>query len=163
MHYIIDGHNLIGQCRTIRLADPDDEARLAELLHRWLLRRPRTTLTVVFDRGVYGHPQSLSRTDLQVIFEHSPRDADTRILHLIAGAADPRRVAVVTADRRVADAARARGLKVVASAAFAAELEAPPTAHARGRAARNRPEPKLSRTEVDQWLRLFGADDEAPR
>lgn len=160
MHYIIDGHNLIGQSRTIRLSDPEDEARLTDLLHRWLLRRTRTQITVVFDRGVYGHPQTLARTDLNVIFEHSPRDADTRILHLIAKAGSPAAVAVVTSDRRVGDAARQRGIRVIASASFAAELESP-SPPARGRAHKRRPEPKLARSEVEQWLRLFGADEAA--
>lgn len=162
MHYIIDGHNLIGRCRTIRLGDPDDEAQLVDYLHRWLLRHPQHSITVVFDGGVYGHPQPLDRPGLRAVFAHSPQDADTRLVTLIKRLEEPQRYRVVSADRAIMTAARERRLEVIDSSQFAAQIERSTTTSRPGKARRPRLEPKVSRAEVDQWLREFGiGPDEA--
>jgi uncharacterized protein len=159
MNYLIDGHNLIGQCRTIRLDDPDDEARLVDALHRWVLRHPRHTVTVIFDGGVYGHPQQVSRPGVQAVFAHSPRDADDRLLHQLKRISDPKRYRLVTSDQRIATAARDRGVEVIRSEAFASEIERPSAARHRRPPPRSRPEPKQPRDEVEAWLREFGVDE----
>lgn len=159
MQYLIDGHNLIGQLRTVNLADPDDEAKLVALLHRWVLRHNRHRVTVVFDGGVYGHPHALDRPSVRTVFAHSPQDADARLLALVRAHADPRHVRVVTADRALALAVRAAQVDVIDARTFAAELEQPtPVARSR-RSRRQQIEPKLSTAEVDQWLHEFGVDD----
>jgi predicted RNA-binding protein with PIN domain len=160
MHYIIDGHNLIGRCRTIRLADPDDEAQLVHLLHRWVLRNQRHRITVVFDGGVYGHPQALEPPGVQAIFAYSPQDADSRLIRLIGQVAEPGRYRVVTSDRSVATAAQTRGIEIVSAEQFATQLEQL-AGQARTQPRRARPEPKLPKAEVDNWLKEFGVDDEA--
>ncbi len=160
MHYIIDGHNLIGQCRTIRLSDADDEAQLIQYLHRWVLRNQRHRITVVFDGGVYGHPQALDRPGVRPIFAHSPQDADTRLIRLIDQVTEPRQYRVVTSDRSVAQVAQARQIEVIGADRFATQLEQP-TGPARQRSPRrSKPEPKLSKAEVDDWLKEFGVDSE---
>lgn len=156
MHYLIDGHNLIGRCRTIRLGDPDDEAQLIDHLHRWLLRHPQHSITVVFDGGVYGHPQTLDRDRLRAVFAHSPQDADTRLINLIERIHEPRRYRLVSADRAVISAARTQRLEVIDAAAFAAQIEQPPHLARRSQRQRARVEPRVSSAEVDQWLREFG-------
>ena len=157
MHYIVDGHNLIGHSRTIRLTDPDDEAQLTDALHRWVLRNKRARITVVFDGGVYGHPLRLDRPNVRTVFARSPQDADTRLIALIQAIAEPQAFRIVTSDRMVAAVAKAHGLQVIDSAQFAAELEQP--SKTRHNAARKqRTEPKLPRTEVEAWLRLFGEE-----
>lgn len=167
MHYLIDGHNLIGRCRTIRLGDPDDEAQVIDLLHRWVLRRSRHHVTVVFDGGVYGHPVKLDRAGIRAVFAHSPHDADARLVTLISRLADPQHHRVVTSDRAIASVAAARSIAVIDSATFAAEIEQPhgrPHQGSRQRSKRlsQRPEPKVAKADVDQWLREFGVapDDE---
>ncbi len=157
MHYIVDGHNLIGHSRTIRLTDPDDEAQLTDALHRWVLRNTRARITVVFDGGVYGHPLRLDRPSVRTVFARSPQDADTRLIALIQAIADPQAFRIVTSDRMVAAAAKAHGVQVIDSAQFAAELEQP--SKPRHNAVRKQQtEPKLPRTEVEAWLRLFGEE-----
>ncbi len=160
MHYIVDGHNLIGQCRTIRLQDPDDEAKLVDMLHRWVLRQNRKQVTVVFDGGVYGHPQTLDRPAVRAVFAHSPQDADARLARLIEQISDTRGYCVVTSDRAVARVAEARGITVIDATSFATQLEQPERTPRRMVARRQRAEPKLSRNEVDNWLREFGNDNE---
>ena len=157
MHYIVDGHNLIGHSRTIRLTDPDDEAQLTDALHRWVLRNKRARITVVFDGGVYGHPLRLDRPNVRTVFARSPQDADTRLIALIQAIAEPQAFRIVTSDRMVAAAAKAHGVQVIDSAQFATELEQPSkTRHNAVR--KQRTEPKLPRTEVEDWLRLFGEE-----
>jgi uncharacterized protein len=158
MHYIIDGHNLIGQCRTIRLDDPDDEAQLVDALHRWVLRSPQHQITVVFDGGVYGHSQALDRAGVQVAFARSPQDADQRLMYHLKRAKDPKRYRLVTSDHMVAAVARERGIEVIRSEQFAAEIERAHPARQRRPPRRPRPEPKLAHDEVEAWLREFGDD-----
>jgi len=160
MHYLIDGHNLIGKCRTISLGAPDDEAQLIDLLHRWLLRNNRHQSTVVFDGGVYGHPEQLRAAGIRVIFAHSPQDADARLKQLIECITDRQQYRVVTSDRAVAAMAHAHGIEIVTAEQFAAQLEQPVPKEKRPQR-RRRPEPKLSRNEVENWLREFGADEQA--
>ncbi|HEX6293182.1 MAG TPA: NYN domain-containing protein [Herpetosiphonaceae bacterium] len=162
MHYIIDGHNLIGQCRTIRLTDPDDEARLVDYLHRWVLRHHRHRITVVFDGGVYGHPQALEPPGIRAVFARSPQDADERLIRLIDRVTEPRQYRVVTSDRSVATVAHARQIEVIRAERFAAQLEQPTSPARSRRPQRPRPEPKLSKAEVDRWLKEFGVDSDEP-
>lgn len=159
MHYLIDGHNLIGQCRTITLGAPDDEAQLVDLIHRWVLRHPSHHVTIVFDGGVYGHPQTLDRPGVRALFAHSPQNADARLHKLIAAIDAPRGYRVVSADRAVAQAARDRGVEVIDARRWAIELETP-VAQRHTTAKRARPEPKLPRAEVDDWMQLFGEREE---
>lgn len=156
MHYIIDGHNLIGRCRTIRLGDPDDEAQVVDYLHRWLLRHRQHSITVVFDGGVYGHPQPLDRPGLRAVFAHSPQDADTRLITLIKRIQEPQRYRLISSDQAVVAAARTHRIEVIDASQFATQIEQPSHAPSSSKARRPRLEPKVSRAEVDQWLREFG-------
>lgn len=162
MHYLIDGHNLIGQMPNIALDDPDDEEQLIVLLHRWTLRHPRDRITVVFDGGSYGHPPRRNPERVEVIFARSPSDADTRLIRRLETLPRAHGYTLVSSDQVVANAARARAIAVKRSDEFAVELAAPPDgAHASHVARqRQRPEPKLARAEVDRWLRVFGAEKE---
>lgn len=161
MRYLVDGHNLIGQMPGIDLSDPDDELQLIEALHRWTLGHPRDKITVVFDGGSYGHPPLPKRDRIEVIFAHSPSDADARLIHRLQRLETPQGVTLVSSDRAITAVAVERRVPVKASRQFAAELDAPAKRPAGGlRARRARAEPKLSQAEVDAWLQVFGADDD---
>jgi hypothetical protein len=161
MHYIIDGHNLIGRCQTIRLGDPDDEAQLIDHLHRWLLRHPQHSITVVFDGGVYGHPQQLGRAGIRTLFAHSPQDADARLVKLIERVQQPQQYRVVSSDHAVGGPARERGVQVIDASEFAAQIERPSYSRKPSKWRRPRIEPKVSNAEVDQWLREFGVEPDS--
>lgn len=165
MHYLIDGHNLIGKCRTIALGAPDDEAQVIDLLHRWLLRRGKHQITVFFDGGVYGHPISLDRSGIRTVFAHSPQDADARLIKLLSRLETAHTHRLVTSDRAIAQAAVERGIAVIDAAAFAAEIEQRTPQRdrvvpQRSKHRRARIEPKVAKAEVDQWLREFGMPPE---
>lgn len=159
MNLLIDGHNLIGQIPSISLADPDDEAKLVALLRSYAVRRRNRQVVVVFDNGVYGHPQQLSGYGVTCHFARSPQDADTQLIRRLQAITKPREWCLISSDRAVARAALDRGIKVVDARTFAAQL-APTPRH--GAAPAEKREVRLSEAEVAEWMRLFGEDPEGP-
>jgi len=159
MNYLVDGHNLIGRMSGIALSDPDDEAKLVDLLSRWTQREPRHNITVVFDGGVYGHPSRLGSDHVRVIFAHHPRSADSVLEDLLRQASGAGKTVLVSDDRAVKSVAAERGVSVVACSVFVEQLLQPRAPRARP-ARRLRPEPKVARSEVDAWLEQFGAGDD---
>lgn len=155
MPYLIDGHNLIGQMPTIRLDDPDDEAKLVMVLQRFAMRR-QVSVSVVFDRGHYGR-QTLGGSGVNVRFARSPSDADAMITSFLNHVSRPAEWVLVSSDREIVAVAAAVGARVITSHEFAGilvEMDAPrPFDSERAQAhAHVRPE------QVDEWLDLFGVD-----
>jgi predicted RNA-binding protein with PIN domain len=162
MTLLVDGHNLIGQMPGIQLSDPDDEAQLVLFLRRYATAKRGRQVLVVFDHGVYGHPQQLNGYGVTCRFARSPQDADEQLLKLIQQASQPRNWTVVTSDRKVVEAATTRGMRVIASHVFAKELkkleaaakpQPPPLTEKHGN-------PRLSQKEIAEWLDFFGIDDD---
>jgi uncharacterized protein len=154
MNLLVDGHNLIGQIPDLSLADPDDEARLVMLLRGYATSKRGRTVLVVFDRGVYGHPQRLDGYGVTCQFARSPQDADAQIIRRLDGLRGRRDWAVVTADRALARAAEERKVRVIDSRVFARQL-------AEGRRTPRKAPPEkgdapMSPAELEEWLRLFG-------
>lgn len=147
MPYLIDGHNLIGQAPGLSLEDPDDEAKLVQLLKRYCSRRKKK-VTVVFDRGLPGGSSPLSGGGVEVRFAPLSSTADALIRRRLRDLRDAKNWTVVTSDVEVARTARARGARVMASAEFAAELIAPDARVEKGEAG-------LSQDEVAQWEEIF--------
>jgi len=153
MPLLIDGHNLIGKMSNLRLDDPRDEAKLVSLL-RTYCARTRRRATVLFDHGLPGGwSQALSGSGVEVVFAATGRTADGILRERIREARNPRGLVVVSSDRAVSAAARARGARVVRSEDFAAQLSAPLTA-TEGQDVRLSPE------EVEEWLQVFGEGDD---
>jgi uncharacterized protein len=159
MNLLVDGHNLIGQLPGISMADPDDEAQLVMLLRRYATRKRGRQVVVVFDRGVYGHPQQLDGYGVTCHFAKSPQDADTQLLRRIRALPRPAGWALVSSDRQVARAAEERGVRVIGAREFAAQLlalGAPPAPSA------EKEDVRLSEAEIAEWLRLFGEPPDEP-
>ena len=104
---------------------PAARARLLALADRF---PDATRVVVVFDGGrpMPGNENGARRDD-GATHLFAP-DADAWLLRAVRESDDPGRVAVVTADRRLADRARHRGAQVIAPARFldACGAEAPP-------------------------------------
>jgi hypothetical protein len=163
MHVLIDGHNLIGQIPDISLADPDDEAKLVLLLRRYALAKRGRQVIVVFDRGVYGHPQTLNGYNVTCYFARSPQDADTQLMRRIQAIQRPGDWLVVSSDREVAWAARERGIRVMSAHEFAAQLRSSGTPNARRPHTEEKPrDVRLSEAEIAEWMRLFGEEPDPP-
>ncbi len=135
------------------LADADDEGQLVTLLRRYTTARRGRQAVVVFDRGVYGHPQRLDGYGVTCHFARSPRDADEQLIRRLRALARPRDWVLVTSDRAVARVAEERGVKVISSQEFARRLTAPAAPPAAPQDQKR--DARLSEAEVEEWLRLF--------
>lgn len=154
MAILVDGHNLIAHMPGMRLSDSDDEAQLVLLLRRYAARKRGRRVVVVFDHGVYGHPDNLNGYGVECHFARSPRDADSELIRRIRAVRKPGQMQVVTSDRAVAAVAHERRIGVISSAMFARKLHPLPGADAQTPA--KPPERPLSESEIEEWLRLFG-------
>ncbi|NJN65835.1 MAG: hypothetical protein HC884_03525 [Chloroflexaceae bacterium] len=158
MPLLVDGHNLIGQMPGLSLALPDDEAQLVMLLRRYVAQKRGRRVVVVFDRGVYGHPYDLNGYGVECSFAKSPRDADDELIRRIRSIKRQSAWQVVTSDRAVAGEARAHKVRVIPSHEFARQLIKPRNPVVRREAKYG--EHPLKSHEIEEWLRLFGAEDE---
>jgi len=156
--YIIDGHNLIGSGRVpgIHLAQEDDEWRLVQWL-RARQPRLRQPLVVVFDSGVPGgQSQALSGGGVTVIFAAQRRHhADQVIFARVREALVRSDITVVTNDAVLREAVTALGAQTLTVDAFLARLQKASKRKPKGRMQRPQPEPKLPKSEVEEWLALF--------
>jgi predicted RNA-binding protein with PIN domain len=158
MPILIDGHNLIGQMPGIKLSDPDDEAQLVMILRRYAARRRGRKVVVIFDGGVYGHPEQLNGYGVEASFAHAPANADMELIRRIRAIRRRDEWVVVSSDRAVAGEAQARGIPVLSAQQFArrlASLDAP-----RASLHEKRNDRPLSKAEVEEWMRLFGVEDD---
>ncbi len=153
MPLLIDGHNLIGQIPGIDLADADDEGQLVMLLRRYSTAKRSRQVVVVFDHGVYGHPQKLDGYGIRCYFARSPQDADAQLIKRLRSISRPREWTLISSDRQVARVAEERGVKVISSQEFARQLLAPPK-HAAAPHDEKR-DVQLSEAEIEEWLAIF--------
>jgi predicted RNA-binding protein with PIN domain len=153
MHWLIDGHNLIGQMPDLRLDDPNDEEKLLEHLRRYRARTGHT-LTVIFDTGQDYRPAKTQRWGgITIQFVSPGQTADQILARRIRKVKNPQAVIVVTSDRDVQQVAQQAGLRVVTSQEFAQQLlqlSSPSEEDKESRA-----NIRLSPDEVDEWLAFF--------
>jgi predicted RNA-binding protein with PIN domain len=150
---LIDGHNLIAQTPGLSLADPDDEQKLVALL-RTYAQRKRAKVIVVFDSGLPGGKSNeLTGGGVTAIFAGAHTIADRILIERIHDLKKPGEWMLVSSDHEIQAAARQRKVLVRSSDKFAATMLAPPK---NAREKRPAVEDKLSRDEVDEWLRIFG-------
>lgn len=159
MPIIIDGYNLL---RAIQKGDEQyeslDEASLCRFISEYL-KRTRTYAQVIFDGTGPLDKSELSGVDnLEVFFSGPDTEADDIIEEKILEYSAPKRLVVVSTDRRLRAAAGKRKATSVTSDIFWMSLieqldKKRPT-----------PEPKekrhgITELETDQWLDEFGLDD----
>ena len=165
MHYLIDGHNLVGRLPDIGLDDPDDESKLVLRLRSWAAGSRKRRVTVVFDRGLPGGlDRGLSTGKVKVVFASTGRSADSVLIKRIKSIENPREYTLVTSDRYILREAGTRRMPVLKAEEFAAKL-----AQEKEKNIGNSSEVhdssaeadrQLSDAEVEMWLDLFDAQDE---
>ena len=165
MNYLIDGHNLIARTPGLSLADPDDEAKLVQLLRRWTVADPRRRVTVIFDAGLpAGESKQLSGGGVKAIFAPNNSTADALLIRRIEAIGNPPEFVVVSSDGAVAAAATRRRVAVQRSEAFAAAMMSDRRFGGSTPPKSERPEsPPMSGDELREWLALFGPEPETPR
>jgi predicted RNA-binding protein with PIN domain len=159
MTFLIDGHNLINAIPDIDLDDPHDEAKLVEKLKAYCAR-VRKKAIVVFDHGLPGgQSHDLSTGQIKVIFAAAHRtNADRVIRERVRNARDPGQYTVVSSDHEVQNAAYQRRMTVLTSELFVDKMS---EAMAQAVEDERSKDVKLSASEVDEWLRLFGIDEDS--
>ncbi|MBE0690230.1 MAG: NYN domain-containing protein [Anaerolineae bacterium] len=161
MTYLIDGHNLIGQLPDLSLSDPDDEAKLVQKLIGFTARTGKRVI-VVFDHGLPGGRSRMSTGKVEVIFASHRSSADAIMRERINAVRDPGQWMVISNDNEVLDVARRRRIRVLKSREFVPMLQN--TIVSQRRASRSQgdaPDVHLSSAEIDEWLKLFGDDDDS--
>jgi predicted RNA-binding protein with PIN domain len=161
MHWLIDGHNLIGQMPNLRLSDPNDEEQLLEYLRRYRARTGHR-LTVVFDAGQTFQPaQTKKQGGITVKFVSHGQSADQIIKKRLRQVRNPQGTIVVTSDRAIQQAARQAGVRVVTAQEFGQQLLQLSSGSKSGDDETNQADLHLSADEVEEWLAIFEqrADD----
>ncbi|MFP4052307.1 MAG: NYN domain-containing protein [Phycisphaerae bacterium] len=158
MPYLIDANNLMHALADVGYAV--EREGLCELLIEALGKGAK--VHVVFDGPEQNpaHTEFMLATGVDLTYAVG-RPADAIIEELIAADTAPRRLNVVSTDRRIRAAARRRRCNPVRSEQFAREMRKRLT---RPRRPAEPPEPQqkrkgLSPDETKRWLREFGLDD----
>ena len=156
MHWLVDGHNLIGQMPNLQLSDPDDEAKLVEYLRRYRARTGHR-LTVIFDAGTSYQPaHTQQKGGITVQFARPGQTADQLIKRRLRKIKDPQGTIVVTSDRAVQQAAQQVQVRVVEAREFGQQLLQLSAPGQEAADAGSQADVQLSADEVDEWLALFG-------
>lgn len=155
---IIDGHNLL---HTIRKKGEDLQAisdvQLCRIIGRFLKLTSKKGEIIFDGTGPRDKSGFDNISNLEVFFAGRATDADTVIEHKIRINTAPKRLTVVSSDRRLRKAAQARKATALKSEAFWADLQK--------QLSRKRPakEPAakrhgLSESETKLWLKFFGLE-----
>lgn len=149
MPYLIDGHNLIPKL-GLRLDSMDDENELVAILQEYC-RLERRQVEVYFDGAPAPHAGTRNLGNVTAHFVPLGTTADDAIRkRLKKMGKSAKNWSVVSSDRQVQTEARAAQANVVTSDDFAKQLR-----QARDSAPKPTNDRKLSKQEVDDWLKLF--------
>jgi hypothetical protein len=156
MPYIIDGHNLIPKVPGLSLEDMDDEQQLVNLLQDFC-RVKQKKVEVFFDNAPAGSSGARTFGCVVARFIRQGRTADQAILEKLRRLeGEARNWTVVSSDREVRNSARSVRAKSMRVEEFAQELSA---LQADRSQQMQQDDADLSKQEVDEWLKLFGADE----
>ncbi len=158
MPLIIDGYNLL---HSIHKADEDSDAisdiQLCRIVDTFLTQTGQKGEIIFDGTGPPDKEKFDNMKKLDVLFAGPGKDADTVIENKIKASTDAKRLTVVSSDRRVLQAARARRAAVIKSNVFWNNLQ---RQLSRKKTVREPPAKRqgLSESETEQWLRIFGLD-----
>jgi predicted RNA-binding protein with PIN domain len=159
MPLFIDCYNLLHATMPPSLAGLDEDG-LCRVLAASPWRGDR--IVVVCDGMVKpGTPSASPVASVELIYSGSSKSADDVIMEMTAANSAPRRLYVVTDDREIQKAVKRRKAQVIGTSAFIRAL-----ASSRPEGSRidstTRHRPTLPEGEVNQWLKEFGIDPNAP-
>ena len=149
MPYLIDGHNLIPKL-GLRLDSMDDENELISILQEYC-RLERKQVEVYFDGAPTPHAGTRSLGAVTAHFVPLGTTADDAIRRRLKKMGkNAKNWTIVSSDRQVQAEARSMQANIIASDEFAKQLK-----QARRTAPKSTNDRKLSKQEVDDWLKLF--------
>ncbi len=153
---IIDGHNLLHSIVKLH----KDSGTISDIQLCWIVSRYVKAVDenceIVFDgTGPRDKSQFDNIANLEVFFAGLGNEADSVIENKIRANTAPKRLSVVSSDRRLRDAARTRKATAVKSEVFWDNLQR----RLRQKKPLKEPEAKrsgLTESETQQWLDIFG-------
>jgi predicted RNA-binding protein with PIN domain len=155
---IIDGHNLLHSIVKLH----EDSGPISDIQLCWIVSRYMKAVSengeIVFDgTGPRDKSQFDNIANLEVSFAGLGSDADSVIENKIKANTAPKRLTVVSSDRRLRDSARTRKATAVKSEIFWENLQK----QLKRKKPLKEPEAKregLSESETRQWLEFFGIE-----
>jgi len=156
---IIDGHNLLHSILKVgEEFESISDAALCHVVGRYL-KLTGEKGEIVFDgTGPPDKGRFDNISNLEVFFAGLGTDADSVIEDKIKANTAPKRLTVVSSDRRLRNAARARKATTVKSDVFWTNLQ---KQLSRSRKINKEPMAKrrgLSESETEHWLKIFGIE-----
>jgi predicted RNA-binding protein with PIN domain len=152
---IIDGHNLLHSiCAVSKDSKVLNELQLCSIISRYLKQNSESGEIIFDGTGPRDKSGFDNLSNLEVIFS-GPDTADTIIEDKIKASTAPKRLTIVSSDRRLRRAAQARKATAVKSDDFWRDVQ---KQLQRKRAAKEPEEKRLGLTEseTEQWLDFFG-------
>jgi predicted RNA-binding protein with PIN domain len=156
MPVVIDGHNLLRSIQKVcEGLESISDVQLCHIISRYLKLTGQKGEIVFDGTGPPDKGRFDNITNLEVFFAGPGTDADRVIEDKIKVNTAPRRLTIVSSDRRLRNAARARKAAVVKSEAFWDNLR---RRMDRRTTAKEPAAKRLGITdgETEQWLRFFG-------
>jgi len=156
MPFIIDGTNLLRSVEgSGSSAEPFTDVRLCFIISRYLGRIGQKGQIVFDGTGPVEKNSFDSMRDLEVCFSGLGVEADAVIEDKIRANTAPRTLTVVSSDRRLRNAARARSAVSVKSDVFWNQLQK--QLSCKGNICRepNSKQSGLTQGETEQWLKFF--------
>ncbi|HSH04455.1 MAG TPA: NYN domain-containing protein [Anaerolineae bacterium] len=164
MHYLIDGHNVIGKLADVNLEDSHDEIELLLRLRSWAAQNKKRHVTLYFDGGLTGGvSKTLSSHHMQVIFASQGQTADDLMIYRIETVKDRTAYTLVSSDQQIIKAAQKRRMKHWPSETLVKQLGLVlQPSEPEKVVTSEKDDPQLSEAEVAEWLDLFGPVPERP-
>ena len=164
MQFLIDGYNLMHFLGLVRPQGPKSLEKSRISLQEWLRQvhgAQIDAVTLVYDGRLSERPGTGTQDDhgLRVQFS-TGESADDLIEELIRRHAQPRRLTVVSNDRRIQEAARRRGAIPSSCGDYLDVLMA--HGHAAPKPPKAPEKPESSPDEIARWLKEFADLDEDP-
>jgi len=155
---IIDGHNLLWAVQgTSEESKSISDIQLCRMVGRYLKQAGESGQIIFDGTGPQDKSAFDNVTNLDVLFAGQASDADTAIEEKIRVCTAPRRLTVVSSDRRLRKAAGARKATAVKSEVFWSDVQK----QLRRKKRVKEPAEKrfgLSEGETKQWLEFFGLE-----
>ncbi len=157
MSIIVDGYNYIGRSQELKLDDSAATDKVIYLMGQYC-GRVKKTLTLVFDGNYYVHLANRKRRygRVMVIYTSPIYTADHAIKKMVKNQGHRRRksMLVVSSDGEILDYAKSHGAKVSKSEDF----EALVYQELNRKKGIDRVNVQVTDEEVQEWLKIFGAD-----
>ncbi len=158
MPFIIDGHNLL---HSIFKAEEDSHAisdiQLCSIVGRYLKQIGESGQIIFDGAGPYDKSGFDNISNLDVLFAGPGTDTDTVMEEKIRLSTAPKRLSIVSSDRRLRKAAHARKAKAIKSETFWHVVQK----QLRRKKKVKEPPAKrhgLSQSETKHWLEFFGIE-----